>query len=246
MPSADASADVDAPRSAPLEAHWLGRVAYDEAHVLQQRLAAERADGLIGDQLLLLEHPAVLTLGRNSDPAHILASRRRTRGPGHRGRPGRARRRGHLPRARPARGLPDRRAARARPAPPTLRACAGGRARRDVRRARRRGGPSRRPPRLLVRPGRTPARARSERSDCGSSAGSPITASRSTSPSTSPTSTSSMPCGMPGVVSTSIATRARRRAMPRPRRHRSRRRRAIFARAFADAIDAPLVGELPA
>ena len=33
-----------------------------------------RADGRIGDQLLLLEHPAVLTLGRNSDPAHILAS----------------------------------------------------------------------------------------------------------------------------------------------------------------------------
>ena len=31
----------------------------------------------IGDQLLLLEHPAVLTLGRNSDPAHILATRRR-------------------------------------------------------------------------------------------------------------------------------------------------------------------------
>ena len=28
----------------------------------------------IGDQLLLLEHPAVLTLGRQSDPAHILAS----------------------------------------------------------------------------------------------------------------------------------------------------------------------------
>lgn len=60
--------------STPLEAHWLGRVAYDEAHALQRRLASERADGRIADQLLLLEHPAVLTLGRQSDPSHILAN----------------------------------------------------------------------------------------------------------------------------------------------------------------------------
>ena len=56
-----------------LVASWLGRVDYEEAHALQRRLAAERADGLIPDQLLLLEHPPVLTLGRTSDPAHILA-----------------------------------------------------------------------------------------------------------------------------------------------------------------------------
>ena len=67
------SDDLDRSMVAPLEAHWLGRVPYDEAHALQRRLAAERADGRIGDRLLLLEHPAVLTLGRNSDPAHILA-----------------------------------------------------------------------------------------------------------------------------------------------------------------------------
>lgn len=73
MTPAGASAGLDGPASRPLAAHWLGRVAYDEAHALQRRLAAERADGLLGDQLLLLEHPAVLTLGRNSDPAHILA-----------------------------------------------------------------------------------------------------------------------------------------------------------------------------
>ncbi len=47
---------------------------YREAYALQKRLAAERAEGLIGDQLLLLEHPAVLTLGRQSDPRHILAT----------------------------------------------------------------------------------------------------------------------------------------------------------------------------
>jgi lipoyl(octanoyl) transferase len=57
-----------------LETHWLGRIEYGRAWSLQKRLAAARADDLIADQLLLLEHPAVLTLGRTSDPAHILAS----------------------------------------------------------------------------------------------------------------------------------------------------------------------------
>jgi len=56
------------------EARWLGRQDYETAHALQKRLVAERADGTIPDQLLLLEHPAVLTLGRHSDPSHILAS----------------------------------------------------------------------------------------------------------------------------------------------------------------------------
>jgi lipoyl(octanoyl) transferase len=57
-----------------IAASWLGRVDYREALALQRRLAAERADGRIGDQLLLLEHPPVLTLGRNADPAHVLAT----------------------------------------------------------------------------------------------------------------------------------------------------------------------------
>jgi lipoyl(octanoyl) transferase len=57
-----------------LHARWLGRVAYGDAHALQKRLVDERAAGLIGDQLLLLEHPAVLTLGRGSDPGHVLAT----------------------------------------------------------------------------------------------------------------------------------------------------------------------------
>jgi lipoate-protein ligase B len=59
---------------APLAARWLGRIDYREAHALQKRLVDERASGRVGDQLLLLEHPPVLTLGKNSDPAHILAS----------------------------------------------------------------------------------------------------------------------------------------------------------------------------
>ena len=61
------------PEPGPIVASWLGRVDYHEALALQKRLVAERAAGRIGDRLLLLEHPPVLTLGRNSDPAHILA-----------------------------------------------------------------------------------------------------------------------------------------------------------------------------
>ncbi|MGZ8513537.1 MAG: lipoyl(octanoyl) transferase LipB [Candidatus Limnocylindrales bacterium] len=61
------------PTGGPIVARWLGRVEYRDAHALQRRLAGDRADGRIGDQLLLLEHPPVLTLGRNADPAHVLA-----------------------------------------------------------------------------------------------------------------------------------------------------------------------------
>lgn len=58
----------------PIRATWLGRVPYREAWQLQKRLAAARADEAIGDRLLLLEHPAVLTLGRQADESHVLAS----------------------------------------------------------------------------------------------------------------------------------------------------------------------------
>ena len=60
--------------AASLEAVWLGRIDYRAAHVLQKQLVDARASGTIGDRLLLLEHPPVLTLGKHSDPAHILAS----------------------------------------------------------------------------------------------------------------------------------------------------------------------------
>jgi lipoyl(octanoyl) transferase len=58
----------------PLTAWWLGRTRYRDAWDLQHRLVAARAAGLIGDQLLLLEHEPVLTLGRHSDPSHVTAS----------------------------------------------------------------------------------------------------------------------------------------------------------------------------
>ena len=52
----------------------LGRVPYDEALAIQQRVIAARKAGTIGDTLLLLEHPPVLTLGRNAHRSNILAS----------------------------------------------------------------------------------------------------------------------------------------------------------------------------
>jgi len=50
--------------SAPLGWCDLGRVPYGEAWDLQVRLVAARRQGLVGDLLLLLEHPPVYTLGR--------------------------------------------------------------------------------------------------------------------------------------------------------------------------------------
>ena len=51
-----------------------GRISYTEGLRLQAEVVAARKTGAIGDTLLLLEHPPVLTLGRNSTRANILAS----------------------------------------------------------------------------------------------------------------------------------------------------------------------------
>ena len=51
-----------------------GRISYAEGLRLQAEIVAARKAGAIGDTLLLLEHPPVLTLGRNSTRANILAS----------------------------------------------------------------------------------------------------------------------------------------------------------------------------
>jgi lipoyl(octanoyl) transferase len=52
----------------------LGRVSYGEGLELQRRLVEARRAGQIGNTLVLLEHPPVLTLGRNASRANILAS----------------------------------------------------------------------------------------------------------------------------------------------------------------------------
>ena len=52
----------------------LGRIPYAEGLRIQAEVVAARKAGVIGDTLLLLEHPPVLTLGRNATRANILAS----------------------------------------------------------------------------------------------------------------------------------------------------------------------------
>lgn len=65
-----------------LESIWLGSVPYPEAWALQRRLARARAAGEVGDCLLLLEHPPVYTLGRNTEAAHVGAGPDALRGLG--------------------------------------------------------------------------------------------------------------------------------------------------------------------
>jgi lipoyl(octanoyl) transferase len=52
-----------------LEVRRLGRVSYAEALELQRTLVEDRRAGRIGDVLLLLEHPHVITLGTRRDTA---------------------------------------------------------------------------------------------------------------------------------------------------------------------------------
>jgi lipoyl(octanoyl) transferase len=59
-----------------VEIRRLGLVPYGEALALQRALVEERRDGRVGDLLLLVEHPHVLTLGVRGDGgrSHILAT----------------------------------------------------------------------------------------------------------------------------------------------------------------------------
>ena len=56
----------------PLEVRKLGRVPYARGLELQERLVADRQAGRIPDQLLLLEHDPVFTLGRNARSENVL------------------------------------------------------------------------------------------------------------------------------------------------------------------------------
>ena len=53
---------------------YLGRVGYDEGLRLQDEIVRLRFAGRVDNVLLLLEHPPVLTLGRNAHRSNILAS----------------------------------------------------------------------------------------------------------------------------------------------------------------------------
>jgi lipoyl(octanoyl) transferase len=52
----------------------LGRMSYSGALAVQQRIAAERKQGLGSDHLLFVEHPHVVTIGRNGHEENVLAT----------------------------------------------------------------------------------------------------------------------------------------------------------------------------
>ncbi|MBI2820270.1 MAG: lipoyl(octanoyl) transferase LipB [Acidobacteria bacterium] len=67
----DAAAAFDA---RPCQLYKLGRVPYRDAWELQRQWVELRRAGEIPDRLLLLEHPPVITLGRNARREHLLSS----------------------------------------------------------------------------------------------------------------------------------------------------------------------------
>ncbi|PYI90772.1 MAG: octanoyltransferase [Verrucomicrobia bacterium] len=55
-----------------LSVRWLGRVTFADALTLQEKLVAQkRADHSLGDELLLLEHDPVYTIGRTPDQSSL-------------------------------------------------------------------------------------------------------------------------------------------------------------------------------
>jgi lipoyl(octanoyl) transferase len=57
-----------------VRAVWLGRRRYEPVHQLQQALHDARKQHAVGDVLLLLEHEAVITLGRGAKEENVLAT----------------------------------------------------------------------------------------------------------------------------------------------------------------------------
>jgi lipoyl(octanoyl) transferase len=60
--------------TAACELRDLGRVRYAEAFVLQQQFVERRKRGEIPDQLLIVEHPHVVTMGRNAHDENLLCA----------------------------------------------------------------------------------------------------------------------------------------------------------------------------
>lgn len=60
-----------------LAGYFLGRRDYGSCLALQERLHEARTLGHVGDTVLFVEHPAVITLGRGAHAEHLLASAER-------------------------------------------------------------------------------------------------------------------------------------------------------------------------
>ena len=71
---AESTAGVAAFPARLCQVYQLGRVPYLESWALQRQWADLRRAGGQPDRLLLLEHPAVITLGRNARREHLLSS----------------------------------------------------------------------------------------------------------------------------------------------------------------------------
>jgi lipoate-protein ligase B len=65
---------VDAARISACATSDLGLVRYAEALEVQRQSVEMRKSGAISDQLIIVEHPHVVTMGRNGHAEHLLAS----------------------------------------------------------------------------------------------------------------------------------------------------------------------------
>jgi lipoyl(octanoyl) transferase len=68
-----AAADCRAGLRPAFQLRDLGRLGYTEAYDLQRDLVERRKQGEIPDQLLIVEHPPVITMGRNAHEENVLA-----------------------------------------------------------------------------------------------------------------------------------------------------------------------------
>ena len=57
-----------------ITAFWLGIQPYDKVWQLQKDIHKDISEGMIGDVVLLLEHPHIYTLGKNANNNHLLPS----------------------------------------------------------------------------------------------------------------------------------------------------------------------------
>ncbi len=57
-----------------MDTRWLGRIAYGESMERMRGWVEGRVKGELPDTLFTLEHPPVITLGRNANQKHLLAS----------------------------------------------------------------------------------------------------------------------------------------------------------------------------
>ncbi|KYF75190.1 lipoate--protein ligase, partial [Sorangium cellulosum] len=75
-PPQDPDAALIAPGPRRARAVWIGRRRYAPIHDLQKQLVEARAEGRIGDTILLLEHDPVITLGPRANPENVLLDSR--------------------------------------------------------------------------------------------------------------------------------------------------------------------------